>query len=52
MIDPYKPEPNIVIVGAGMAGLSAAHRLAQCGFRNFTVLEATDRYLELIQNQH
>jgi monoamine oxidase len=44
MIDPCKPEPNVVIIGAGMAGLSAAHRLAQCGFRNFTVLEATDRY--------
>ncbi|XP_014477080.1 PREDICTED: spermine oxidase-like [Dinoponera quadriceps] len=26
-----------------MAGLSAAHRLAQCGFQKFTVLEATDR---------
>lgn len=44
MRDPCKPEPNIVIVGAGMAGLSAAHRLVQCGFQNFTVLEATDRY--------
>ncbi|XP_020277702.1 peroxisomal N(1)-acetyl-spermine/spermidine oxidase-like [Pseudomyrmex gracilis] len=43
MRDPCKPEPNIVIVGAGMAGLSAAHRLVQCGFQNFTVLEATDR---------
>lgn len=45
MRDPCKPEPNIVIVGAGMAGLSAAHRLVQCGFQNFTVLEATDRYV-------
>lgn len=52
MIDSCKPEPSVVIVGAGMAGLSAAHRLAQCGLRNFTVLEATDRYLELIQNQY
>lgn len=43
MIDPCKPEPAIVIIGAGMAGLSAAHRLVQCGFHNFTVLEATDR---------
>lgn len=50
MIDPCNPEPTVVIVGAGMAGLSAAHRLAQCGLHNFTVLEATDRYLE--QNQH
>ncbi|XP_018397522.1 PREDICTED: spermine oxidase-like [Cyphomyrmex costatus] len=43
MINPSKPQPTVVIVGAGMAGLSAAHRLAQCGLRNFTVLEATDR---------
>jgi len=52
MIDPCKPEPTVVIIGAGMAGLSAAHRLAQCGLRNFTILEATDRYSEQIQNQH
>ena len=44
MIDPCNPEPTVVIIGAGMAGLSAAHRLAQCGLKNFTVLEATDRF--------
>ncbi|XP_058799158.1 peroxisomal N(1)-acetyl-spermine/spermidine oxidase-like [Phymastichus coffea] len=43
MLDPCNPEPTVVIIGAGMAGLSAAHRLAQCGLKNFTVLEATDR---------
>lgn len=43
MIDPCNPEPKVVIIGAGMAGLSAAHRLAQCGLKNCTVLEATDR---------
>ncbi|XP_051158827.1 peroxisomal N(1)-acetyl-spermine/spermidine oxidase-like isoform X1 [Leptopilina boulardi] len=43
MLDPCKPEPTVVIIGGGMAGLSAAHRLAQCGLQNFTVLEATDR---------
>lgn len=43
MVDPCKPEPSIVIVGAGIAGLSAAQRLAQCGISNFTILEATDR---------
>jgi spermine oxidase len=43
MVDPCKPEPAVVIVGAGIAGLSAAQRLAQCGINNFTVLEATDR---------
>lgn len=36
-------EPSVVIVGAGIAGLSAAHRLFQKGFRNVTVLEATNR---------
>lgn len=43
MVDPCKPEPKIVIIGAGIAGLSAAHRLWQCGISNFTILEATDR---------
>ncbi|XP_056631554.1 spermine oxidase [Diorhabda sublineata] len=43
MVDPCKPEPSVVIVGAGIAGLSAAQRLVQCGISNFTVLEATDR---------
>ncbi|XP_069691766.1 peroxisomal N(1)-acetyl-spermine/spermidine oxidase-like [Periplaneta americana] len=42
-VDPCKPTPTVVIIGAGIAGLSAAHRLVQCGIRNFTVLEATDR---------
>lgn len=44
MVDPSKPEPSVVIIGAGMAGLSAAQRLVQSGISNFTVLEATDRY--------
>ncbi|CAH0557846.1 unnamed protein product [Brassicogethes aeneus] len=43
MVDPCKPEPSIVIIGAGIAGLSAAERLATCGITNFTILEATDR---------
>ncbi|XP_044750513.1 peroxisomal N(1)-acetyl-spermine/spermidine oxidase [Coccinella septempunctata] len=43
MVDPSKPEPSVVIIGAGIAGLSAAQRLAHCGISNFTVLEATDR---------
>lgn len=46
MVDPCSSElPKVVIVGAGMAGLSAAQRLATCGITDFTVLEATDRYL-------
>lgn len=44
MIDPCKPEPAVVIIGAGVAGLSAAHRLSQCGLTNYTILEAKDRY--------
>ncbi|KAJ8939241.1 hypothetical protein NQ318_015199 [Aromia moschata] len=43
MVDPCKPEPSVVIIGAGIAGLSAAQRLVQCGISNFTILEATDR---------
>ncbi|KAG9508504.1 Spermine oxidase, partial [Fragariocoptes setiger] len=34
---------HIVIVGAGLAGLAAAHRLYERGFRNVTILEAQDR---------
>ncbi|XP_030746669.1 spermine oxidase isoform X1 [Sitophilus oryzae] len=43
MVDPCKPEPRVVIIGAGIAGLSVAQRLAQCGLSKFVVLEATDR---------
>lgn len=42
-ISPTCKEPRVIIVGAGMAGLSAAHRLTQCGIRNFVVLEAKER---------
>nr|CAD7399109.1 unnamed protein product [Timema poppensis] len=43
ILDPCVPEPSVIIIGAGLAGLSAAHRLTKCGIRNFTVLEATER---------
>lgn len=33
----------MVVIGAGIAGLSAAHRLVQCGLCDVTILEATDR---------
>nr|CAD7606415.1 unnamed protein product [Timema genevievae] len=42
ILDPCVPEPCVIIIGAGLAGLSAAHRLTKCGIRNFTVLEATE----------
>lgn len=36
-------QPKVVVIGAGIAGLSAAHRLVQCGLCDVTILEATDR---------
>jgi len=35
--------PRIVIVGAGSSGLAAASRLLKNGFRDVTILEASDR---------
>uniref|UniRef100_A0A182UVE1 Amine oxidase domain-containing protein n=1 Tax=Anopheles merus TaxID=30066 RepID=A0A182UVE1_ANOME len=35
--------PRIIIVGAGAAGVAAASRLYQRGFRNITILEASQR---------
>lgn len=32
-------DPRIVIIGAGMAGIAAAHAFRQAGFANFTMLE-------------
>ena len=32
-------DPRIVIVGAGMSGIAAAHVLKQAGFTDFTILE-------------
>ncbi|CAH1109020.1 unnamed protein product [Psylliodes chrysocephalus] len=43
VVDPINPEPSVLIIGAGIAGLSAAQRLMQCGITNFTILEASDR---------
>lgn len=41
--DPSWQQPKVVIVGSGMAGLSAAERLLQHGLTNFTILEALGR---------
>lgn len=40
--DKVSPSPHIAVIGAGIAGLTAAYRLAQRGFK-VTVYEASDR---------
>lgn len=47
-IKPNVKEPRVIIIGAGIAGLSAAHRLTQCGIRNFVVLEAKERFVKCL----
>jgi len=42
-LDPGKRPKMIAIVGAGLAGLSAARRLVQLGFDDFVVLERSAR---------
>lgn len=36
-------DANIVVVGCGIAGVAAAHRLITAGFRHVRILEATGR---------
>ncbi|KAJ8319019.1 hypothetical protein KUTeg_004110 [Tegillarca granosa] len=38
-----KEKSEIIIIGAGAAGISAAHHLYSNGFRNLRILEASDR---------
>ncbi|XP_070696756.1 peroxisomal N(1)-acetyl-spermine/spermidine oxidase-like [Pempheris klunzingeri] len=37
------PDPHIVIIGCGMSGTAAAHRLVHAGFHHVRILEATSR---------
>lgn len=39
-----KKQPKIVIVGAGLSGITAAVHLIKNGFKNLKILEAEDRY--------
>ncbi|XP_030376794.1 protein anon-37Cs [Scaptodrosophila lebanonensis] len=43
-LESAKQNTQIVVIGAGLAGLSAAQHLLRHGFRSTIVLEATDRY--------
>ncbi|XP_070772619.1 peroxisomal N(1)-acetyl-spermine/spermidine oxidase-like [Enoplosus armatus] len=36
-------DPKVVIVGCGVSGVAAAHRLVNAGFHHVRILEATDR---------
>ncbi|XP_018539713.1 peroxisomal N(1)-acetyl-spermine/spermidine oxidase isoform X2 [Lates calcarifer] len=36
-------DPQVVIIGCGISGISAAHRLVKAGFQRVRILEATER---------
>ena len=40
---PLEKTPKVVIIGAGISGLAAASDLAKAGFRDVTILEASNR---------
>jgi len=39
----WREQPKIVIIGAGISGITAGNYLASAGFTDFVILEATDR---------
>lgn len=41
---PDHQEPHVIVIGAGIAGLSAAQTLVQSGLHNVVVLEASERF--------
>lgn len=45
-------QPSVVIIGAGMAGLSAAETLLKNGLTNIRILEATERYGGRVYTKH
>ena len=47
-VDPVKEKKDILVIGAGIAGLAAAKTLKNAG-HNITILEASDRYGGRIQ---
>lgn len=36
-------EAKVVIIGSGISGIAAAHKLVKAGFQNVRILEATSR---------
>lgn len=38
-----QPSPTVIVVGAGMSGISAAKTLSDAGIKNILILEATNR---------
>jgi tryptophan 2-monooxygenase len=38
------PNFRVAVVGAGIAGITAARELMRCGFKNIDIYEASDRY--------
>ncbi|MEG3941133.1 FAD-dependent oxidoreductase [Microcoleus sp. S36b_A3] len=51
------PQIKVAIIGAGIAGLTAARELFRCGYTNIDIYEASHRiggrtYSRLVEGQH